>query len=138
MSAISAELRKPLHRAGVLCAESPPGHSTYEIHVARAFFATRRTDVRVNINWTSFVTVGSFHQDTHYQNADCILAKLLPVQELRTGAKVLQTVVEGLVREGDRRAITSTFGTDPISRDRLLQKLRRLLLALIDNAAEHA
>ncbi len=81
---------------------------------------------------------GSFHQDTHYQNADCILAKLLPVQELRTGTKVLQTVVEELVREGDRRAITPTFGSEPISRDRLLQKLRRLLLELIDNAAEHA
>ena len=81
---------------------------------------------------------GSFHQDTHYENADCILAKLLPVQELRADSKVLQTVVEELVREGDRRAITSTFGNEPISRDRLLQKLRRLLLELIDNAAEHA
>lgn len=81
---------------------------------------------------------GSFHQDTHYQNADCILAKLLPVQELCTGTNVLQTVVEELVREGDRRAITSTFGSEPISRDRLLQKLRRLLLELIDNAVEHA
>lgn len=82
--------------------------------------------------------LGSFHQDTHYQNADCILAKLLPVQELRTGRKTLQTAVEELVREADRRAIYSAFGSEPISRDRLLQKLRRLLLELIDNAVEHA
>lgn len=43
---------------------------------------------------------GSFHQDTHYQNADCILAKLLPVQDFRTGTKLLQTATEEVTGNG--------------------------------------
>lgn len=82
--------------------------------------------------------LSSLPYDVHYLNADCILAKLLSAQDFKDGAKHVQEEAEALVLEAQQRAIDRVFGNGPIVRDRLLQKLRRLLLETIENAVEHA
>lgn len=77
-------------------------------------------------------------QSTHFLNADCIFARILKVDQLRDDQAVLQRIVEELLREAQDRAIVTAFGAEPLARDMLFQKMRKLLYELILNIAEHS
>lgn len=77
-------------------------------------------------------------QATHFQNASCVFARILRVDHFRDRHPELQEVVEAFVREAQERAIEGAFGGDPIARDMLFQKLRKLLYELLTNVAEHS
>jgi hypothetical protein len=77
-------------------------------------------------------------QSTHILNASCISAKLIRVDEFRDNQELLQQKVESLVLEAKERSIFSAFGAEPLARDILFQKFRKLLYELILNVAEHS
>jgi hypothetical protein len=75
-------------------------------------------------------------QATHFQNADCIFARIIRVDDLSEHR--LQQRVEEFLEEARTRAVTNPFYSDPLSRDMLFQKLRKLLHELLLNVAEHS
>jgi hypothetical protein len=77
-------------------------------------------------------------QATYFQNADCIFARILRVDQFRENSAELQGKVEVLLKEAQDRAIGSAFGAEPLARDMLFQKLRKLLYELLLNVAEHS
>ncbi|MFC1672736.1 hypothetical protein ACFL12_01165 [Pseudomonadota bacterium] len=78
-----------------------------------------------------------FPVEAHFTNADFIRAKLFKASEYSTREQAHE-LTERLVVEATKRAITPVFSSAPETRDRLLQKMRKLLFELIHNAAEHA
>jgi hypothetical protein len=77
---------------------------------------------------------------THYHDADCIFASFIPIADLRDDPEHirLDAKVERLVTEANDRLIESAYGRDPWTRDRLLQKTRRILFELLCNVVDHA
>lgn len=77
-------------------------------------------------------------QPTHFLNVDCIFARILRVDQYRADQIALQEMVEELLQEAKYRAVASAFGAEPLARDMLFQKLRKLLYELLLNIAEHS
>jgi hypothetical protein len=75
---------------------------------------------------------------TFLSNADCIHAKILRVDQYASDINQLGDKVEELLREAQARAIETAFGAEPLARDMLFQKIRKLLFELILNIAEHS
>lgn len=84
------------------------------------------------------VRLSAESQGTHFQNANCIFASILRVDEQQSDDSALRDKVEVLVREAQIRAVGSAFGAEPLVRDMLFQKLRKLLFELMLNIAEHS
>lgn len=78
------------------------------------------------------------HQATHFQNASCLSAQIIRVDVFRNNESLLHERVEQLIREAQERAIDTAFGGEPLARDMLFQKLRKLLFELLLNVAEHS
>lgn len=68
---------------------------------------------------------------------DCILAKILQ-KDGGNSAAYTRDEVEDLISEAQTRAIENAFGADPLARDMLFQKLRKLLHELLMNSSEHS
>lgn len=77
-------------------------------------------------------------QSTYFQNANCIFARIIKTDHFRENQAALQIKVEEILREAHERAIGSAFGAEPLARDMLFQKLRKLLYELLLNVAEHS
>ena len=77
-------------------------------------------------------------QATHFINADCILAKIVPANTFQHNKPYLQKTVEEYLKEAKERSIKSDFASESISRDILFQKLRKLLYELLLNISEHS
>lgn len=77
-------------------------------------------------------------QNTHFLNADCILARIVPANQFIETPSNLSGYVERLITEAQDRAIDTAFGSEPMARDMLFQKLRKLLYELLLNIAEHS
>lgn len=77
-------------------------------------------------------------QATYFLNADCIFARIFRVDQHQNDHITLQETVEELLKEAKVRAIGSAFGAEPLARDMLFQKLRKLLYELLLNVAEHS
>lgn len=75
-------------------------------------------------------------QATHFQNADCILARIIPNSKL--GDQELQKQVEELLCEARTRLFTFGLSSDRLARDILFQKLRKLIYELLLNVSEHS
>jgi hypothetical protein len=73
-----------------------------------------------------------------YRNADCIHAKVVDVSAFRSDKDAQHRFVELLIREAHKRAINTAFGANLFARDRLFQKIRKLISELTQNVAEHA
>lgn len=85
--------------------------------------------------------LGRFQQPISYRNSDCIFAKLVRVNDYRDDPKnheKLHQKVEEMVEEARHRLIDSAYGRDPLIRDRLLQKTRKILFELLSNCVDHA
>lgn len=80
------------------------------------------------------------HEDlpTHFFNADCILAKILKVNQFKNDAISLQRLVEEIFQEAKDRSSQTAFASNPFTRDILFQKIRKLLYELLLNVAEHS
>lgn len=77
-------------------------------------------------------------QATHFLNADCIRARIIRVDHFKNDRSALQGEVEKLLKEAQDLSSKSAFGSDPLARDILFQKLRKILYELVLNVAEHS
>ncbi len=99
--------------------------------------ATFRYENKIQNNVENLrINLSSDSQPMHFQNAECILARLLRVDKLRE--KELTRIVESLIRESQDRSMANAFGANPVARDMLFQKLRKLLYELLLNVNEHS
>src|SRR5271155_1626076 len=82
-----------------------------------------------------------FPEAPKFWNADCISADIIELPgEIESALSLakLTKIVEDLVEEGSERLLNVAFGGDPIVRDRLFQKMWRVLFELLSNVADHA
>ena len=75
---------------------------------------------------------------SYYNNADCIFAKILDVGDYKNDQPTLQRMVEGFISDMRGRTDQAAVAADPLDRDALYQKIRKILFELLLNVAEHA
>jgi hypothetical protein len=80
----------------------------------------------------------SFPKLTNLRGADCIHAKLISIEQFKSDAQLFDNFIEELMREARVRLRDTAFGENPYVRDRIFQKLRKLLFELTLNIVEHA
>lgn len=82
--------------------------------------------------------LSQFEQPVNYRNADCILANFIGVNDFRNDQDKLHNKVDELITEASERLIDSAYTKDPLTRDRLLQKIRKIFFEIISNSVDHA
>lgn len=99
----------------------------------------RRTTIRTVTSLRAIKDLSlSFPGPTNLRGADCIHAKIVPIQELKTHSAAFDQFIDTLMQEARVRLRDAAFGNNPYIRDRILQKLRKILFELTLNIVEHA
>ena len=87
---------------------------------------------------TLFLHLTAVPQPTHFLHGDCIRARIICADHFRDDRSTFQLKVEKLLKESKDLSSKTAFGSDPVARDILFQKLRKLLYELVLNVAEHS
>lgn len=117
-------------KQGFLTAFSP--------YVSFQYKDDKATDVLVE-NVASFaLQLSHISAPSYFNNADCILAKIIPVHCYKKDLPDLQRKVEELIHEMKNNIDQTAIVSDPFARDALYQKVRKILFELLLNVAEHA
>ncbi len=75
---------------------------------------------------------------SYFHNAECIDARIIPVQHYENDLPALQSKVDELFDEMKGRIDQTSIVADPLSCEALYQKVRKILFELILNIAEHS
>lgn len=87
---------------------------------------------------TLFRHLAAASPSTHFLHANCIRARIIRAEHFRDDRNALQIEVEKLLKESKELSSKTAFGSDPVARDILFQKLRKILDELVRNVAEHS
>lgn len=87
---------------------------------------------------TLFLHLTAVPQPTHFLHADCIRARIIRAEHFWNDRSALQVEVEKLLKGSKELSSKTAFGSDPVARDILFQKLRKILYELVLNVAEHS
>lgn len=85
-----------------------------------------------------FLNLTSVPEQTHFLHADCIRARIISTELFRIEKNVLQVEIEKILNDAKDLSSKTAFGSDPVARDILFQKLRKILYEIILNVAEHS
>ena len=105
-----------------------------------ALFRWNRQELNQNNSKALSAELAKIQIPIHFRNADCIYAKLINVGELQFDQEhtSLFQIVEDMIGEAIDRLIDIAYGRDSLIRDRLLQKMRKIIFEVLCNAIEHA